>query len=502
MENIAPALACGRAHCLHAKYNGKHMAADEVNTTSGSNTIPPAKRKMMQAWFEAGSSSSAKGNFDYATDMFTRCILGDPSNQIYAQNFLGNLQKKYNNNKKGGNLAAIRTTGPRATLKKALLQKKWEDAFSSGAEILKLNPWDKSALSDLAKACEELDYDAAQLVYLKGALDADIKDVDVNRLCGRALARQGHFDQALLCWRRVIQVKPDDEEGLRSLANLTVENTIRTGGYEEAQSSNDVAMGKTQQAAILADRPSAQLSPEQKLERAITKDPANISNYLDLSDLYNQAEKFDKAEEVLTRASQASGGDLKVLEILEDVRLRRARQQVTIAERRYQSEKTEEAKKLYDEMKRELVTREMEYYRSRCERFPNNTSYRVELGLRLQKLRNFDEAIKVLQEARSDGKRKGEVLMALGVCFEAIKRYKLAMSNYAAAITEIGEKDAELRKQALFRAGVLSMALRELDAAENYLNELAEMDYGYRDVSERLDKLAKLREDSGPSETP
>jgi hypothetical protein len=48
----------------------------------------------------------------------------------------------------------------------------------------------------------------------------------------------------------------------------------------------------------------------------------------------------------------------------------------------------------------------------------------------------------------------------------------------------------------LYRAGVLATGLRELDRAERHLAELAGLDYGYRDVADRLDKIASLR-DSG-----
>jgi hypothetical protein len=46
---------------------------------------------------------------------------------------------------------------------------------------------------------------------------------------------------------------------------------------------------------------------------------------------------------------------------------------------------------------------------------------------------------------------------------------------------------------ALYRAGVLATGLRELDRAERHLSELAGLDFGYRDVSDRLDKIAQLR---------
>jgi hypothetical protein len=39
----------------------------------------------------------------------------------------------------------------------------------------------------------------------------------------------------------------------------------------------------------------------------------------------------------------------------------------------------------------------------------------------------------------------------------------------------------------------LATGLRELDRAERHLSELAGLDFGYRDVADRLDKIAQLR---------
>ncbi len=47
-----------------------------------------------------------------------------------------------------------------------------------------------------------------------------------------------------------------------------------------------------------------------------------------------------------------------------------------------------------------------------------------------------------------------------------------------------------MRKRALYRAGVLAGGLDDLDAARKYLSILAGLDFGYRDVAQRLDKLA------------
>ena len=103
------------------------------------------------------------------------------------------------------------------------------------------------------------------------------------------------------------------------------------------------------------------------------------------------------------------------------------------------------------------------------------------------------DAITTLQSAKGDAKRKTEVLLELGECFQKIEQYKLALSHYEQAIETCDQPDGETRRLALYRAGVLATGLRELDRAERHLSDLAGLDFGYRDVSDRLDKIAQLR---------
>lgn len=442
----------------------------------------------MQAAFQAGSGAASKANFDYATEMFEQCVKGDPGNAVYVTNLLGNLVKKYNNNKTGAKLAGMRTAGNKTALKKCELQKDYEGILHNGLEVLKLNPWDVQALFALSAFCRAAEYNECELAYLRVALEGDLKDAESNRRLGEALARQGQFDQAIACFSRVLQAKPGDEDARRQIAHCTVNKTITRGGYEDAESSQDVKADK------LVNQQQSRYTPVQLLERAISKDPANLQNYLELSALFEKDEKFAESESVLQRALQAAGGDLTIRERLEDVQLRLARQQLTIAEQRAKEEQTKEAAELFEKLKLELNAKEMEVYRARSERYPQNLGLKYELGLRLAAAGNYAEAIKVLQAARSDTKRKGAVLLRLGDCFQHLKQYKLAMTNYVEALAEITERDPDLRKLALYRAGVLAMGLKDWEAAEKHLTELASLDFGYRDVAQRLDKLNEVRD--------
>jgi tetratricopeptide (TPR) repeat protein len=452
--------------------------------------MTPAKRKRLQQCFEHASKQAGQNNYDYATELFTQCLLGDPGNAMYLHSFLGNLQKKYSNNKKGSKLALFKGAGPRGSVKKARMQKDWENVLNYGLEVLKINPWEVSTLMAMAEAAEELDLEEVPLIYLKCALDAKPKDPDVNRQCAVALRKRGQFDQAIACWHRVEQALPDDEEAKKTIADLAVEKTIAQAGYDSADSSQQVRTGG-QTGAGGADPE----TPEAKLERAIKRDPENLDNYMQLAQIYLSNEHYDKAIKVLEKAVEVSDGDVDVRERLEDAELRHLRKQLAAAERDVKNTGGEDAQKQYNRLRQKLNLKELEVYKNRVERYPNNLAFKYDLGLRYQLAGEYNEAIQQFQLARNDPRRKGLCMLALGQCFQQIKQYRLAMSHYSTAIEEIPDRDAENKKKALYLAGKLSLDLRDLDVAEKYLTTLAGLDFAYRDVSALLDKIAQLRED-------
>lgn len=462
-------------------------------TTEARQPIPPAKRRILQQQYERAAKMMATGNYDYAAEMLTACVIGDPGNPMYAQNYLSNLQKKYNNNKKGGKLAGLKGAGTKTSMKRSSMTKDWLSVLKSGMEFLKRNPWDAGTLLAMGEACEHMGHEESQVAWLKGALDGNITDVDVNRRLARALEAQGDFDAAILCWARVRQGKPGDEEASKGISNCTVKRTIKTAKYEEAESSTDVMADKQAQQDKLGG--GLKITAEQQLEKAIKKAPADVNNYLELADLHTRHDRYPEAEQVLLKAMEISGGDLAVRERLEDAKLRKLRDQVLIAEKRHQEEGSEDSGKLHKRYLIELNTVETEYYSSRSERYPNHLGYKFELGLRLQKAGQVTEAIKLLQEARADTNRRAEVHLALGECFQQIKQYKLAMSNYETAIAEMSDRNVESKKKALYRAAKLAVGLKEADAAEKFANELAGIDFAYRDVPDLLEKIRKLREE-------
>jgi tetratricopeptide (TPR) repeat protein len=458
--------------------------------------------------YEHGTRCVEKSDYDYATQLFSQCVVEDPGNLVYLQSFFANLQKKYNNNKSGARMASITIRSHRSALTRAAGKGEWNKALQEGCKALAINPWDIPTLLAMAQACHELKLDESQLFLLRWALDANPKDIAANRQAALTLQRMGQFDQAIACWHRIEQAKPHDEEALQAISRLSVEKTIHEGGYDSESLLHANTAGSTTRISVAhyakgakRDEPedadeeaSQQLTPAERYQRAIAKDPSDLQAYYQLAELYGREHRYTEAEQVLEKALQVSGGgDLTVRERIEDILMRRARYQQAIAERHYQEDPTDENKHLAARMKTQASQLELETYAAKVDRDPANVRLKFELATRLKKAGKPKEAIPLLQAARNDPQRKTQVLVELGECFQRIEQYKLALSSYEQAIEACQEPDSETRRLALYRAGVLATGMREFDRAEKYLTELAGLDFAYRDVADRLDKLNQLR---------
>ena len=155
-------------------------------------------------------------------------------------------------------------------------------------------------------------------------------------------------------------------------------------------------------------------------------------------------------------------------------------------------------------LQEEFFEKDLEVWKNRVQRYPNNLAFKYELGYRYMLTKRYADAIRELQLAKNDPRRKGACMLALGQCFQEIKQYRLAMNNYESAIQEIPDRDADNKKRALYRAGRLALALKDLETGEKHLTILAGLDFTFKDVSKLLDKIAKLREnpESGGSQQP
>jgi predicted Zn-dependent protease len=150
-------------------------------------------------------------------------------------------------------------------------------------------------------------------------------------------------------------------------------------------------------------------------------------------------------------------------------------------------------------LKKEIYAREAEILRVKVDRFPNEVVHRIELGKRLMKMDKLDEAITELQQARRDERLKGQAAMMLGVCFRKRNNWRLAQRNFEEALALlVNPSDEPARKEVLFQLATGSADAGDLTRAVELGHELANIDFGYKNISGLLDDWdAKVREASG-----
>ncbi len=282
--------------------------------------VSPMQRDRFQQAYEKGQQNVKQRNFDYATQMFAQCVEGDPGNLDYFKAFIDTLQKKYNNNKKGNNPLGLKGMGARSALKKGVAKEDWQAAVKAGVELLQINPWDIAVLVQLAAALGGLGCYETQLFCLKLARDLKPGDVEINRACAKALEHIGQFDQAMSCWEQVKKYNPNNDEAQSAVASL--------------HANKMQAQGSAKEAAKTAKKGADGASREAELRAENEANPADVGASTELSELLAREERFADAETVLSATMQATGGDVKVREQLEDMQIRAARHHVLVAEKR------------------------------------------------------------------------------------------------------------------------------------------------------------------------
>jgi tetratricopeptide (TPR) repeat protein len=470
--------------------------------------VPAEQRRAAAAQFDRANQVLSAGDYDYGLQLLLNCCRIDPGNPIYRQALHQAQRSKYKDNRHGQPLASLLSARARWRLFRALRREDYRAALHHAEEVLLRNPWDVSAHLRMAEAFDGVGLLDLAIWTLEQIRPLHPKDPRVNRPLARYYEQRGNFTQAIALWEIVRKARPDDLEAHHKAKDLAASATIARGRYEQAVNGDAPSpllpnrpttpaglVETAEQPALATEAEPAE--PENgrvpreaaAVEAKIQANPANASNYLQLAGFYRRLDQFERARAVLMKGLGPTGNHFDIAQELMDLEIEPMRRDLAVTEEQLRKQpQNAELLSIRAELQKEINIRELDYFRRRADRFLTDTAARFEMSLRLLRAGQIDEAIRELQAIRTDPRHHGRALFYLGFCFQSRKNWRLAQRNFEEALTHLGQDQPLLRKEALYYLAIGNAETGDLNRAIDFGCELANLDFSYKDIGDRLDE--------------
>ena len=139
-------------------------------------------------------------------------------------------------------------------------------------------------------------------------------------------------------------------------------------------------------------------------------------------------------------------------------------------------------KELNDDMRNYRLVQAEDFVK----RYPNEFSYRYELGELYYEKGEADRAIKELQLALRSPKVRVDTLILLGKAYKSKRFFDLAAEQFNMAKSEITDL-SEQKKEVLYELGSCYEEQGEVDKAIAEFKILYSIDISYRDIAKKVD---------------
>jgi Tfp pilus assembly protein PilF len=469
----------------------------------------PDQRRAAAAQFDRANQVLVSGDYDYGVQLLLNCCRLDPVNLTFRQALRQAQRARLGNTEKGQRLAALRSLPNRLRLARALRRRDYAEALVQAEHILTRDPWDLRAHLRMAEAFEGAELPDLALLTLDQIRALHPQDPRVNRPLARLCEKRGNFAQAIALWELVRRAVPADLEAQRKAKDLAASATIARGRYEQAvQGTAPTPLVPTEagvadtQAERAPDAPTAPALPAlpstgearapkelTALQARVQNQPTNPLGYLQLAAYYRRLDQLDAARATLTGGLGPTANNFDLGMELLDLEIEPFRRDLAVAEERLQRAPGDAGlQEVRARLAREVSTRELDYFRRRADRSPTDVAARFEMSLRLIRTGQVDEAIRELQAARADPRYHGKALFYLGFCFRSRNNWRLAQRNFQDALAHLGADEQMLRKETLYQLAVGSADAGDLPRAVDHGCELANVDFGYKNISRLLDE--------------
>lgn len=450
-----------------------------------------------KAFFGYGNDAAQKGNDVYAAQMYKEACKIKPDNLVYRQSLRGVQRRKFGNDpSKVGRMVVLKLQGLRVKISLAKNRQKWSDVLDLCEEVFVQSPWDLDASVSAAEAAQNMGLKKISQYLIEAVIPQGEKDERFLRSAAHFEEFAEDFQKAIWCWDKLRALLPADEEARKRVNDLTAKAAIKKSGLQE---SIDKHQGKAGSSGPERDLPpdaeelrGERISPEQRLLKEIEETPERIGPYLSLADHFKHEGRLLEAEQVLAKGVKANPDDSYLQGSYAEIQMMRLRQAIEAFTRKVAKEPLDpEPREKLAQLKVALYKYELKEIRRKVSLATDDFKLRLLLGRKLAEGAKHDEAIAEFQQVRNSPELKVQALLQAGLSFKANGVMKLAERNFEDALRSVDMKDIATLMELHYNLGLLAEHQGNKAIAEEHYNEVAAHDYSFRDVAQRLRKLAE-----------
>lgn len=433
---------------------------------------------------QKADEAAKKRNYDFAVELYQQILEIDPD-QGEARAGLRQALKRRQELKKGGFLRAL-SGAPQLAAAKALHKARKFDACVKALEgYLSSNPLDEDANVLLGAALEDAQhYKSARAVY-EFITEIAPKNAAGLKRAGAMSWRLGDHTKALEYYERALAVDPRDQEAIKARKDLAAEHAMARSSQPISHSREQIK-DKERAAGLEREKRLHQSDDElraelERLESRYADDNRDPELMVRMAEVHERLKDPESALSWIERALSYKKDDPSLSARAGDLRAKSIKKQIAQA-----GKSGDEARA--SELERELWKIEAEELRRRVQLNPADLASRLQLARRLERMGEHDGAISELQKAVADPRQRREAQFLLGACFQAKGFRDLARKEYNNALEGAAPND-ERTKEILYNLGALAEAENDPAQARQFYSRVFEVDIGYRDVAQKMERF-------------
>jgi len=453
--------------------------------------LPPQLKKQ---WLKAVSAVQTH-NYEYAIQLLNNVLQNSPA-FLEGRKMLRRAQHEKTKGKKS--LFGGLSTSSISVMKiKPQIKKDPMGALASLEKILENEPMNVDANLAMRDAALGAEMPELAQFTLESVSEAHPKDVKLMHELGRFYIAHEQAHKAVDVYNRILEINPHDMDANKLGRDASARASMAQGGWDTAESYRDLIKDKEQ--AISLEQQSRVTKSDDMIENQLhelgqqyDENPQNVDVVRKIAGLYEQKADLESAITWYEYARQLTSGSdpvfvRKVGELRTkqtDARMKELQDFLDAA-----GDEHPEAARVreeLDELKRSQAELKLEEARARVERNPTDLNLRLELGQLLLEAGNFGDAIKELQQAKRNPAGRYKAMSALARCYTEKGMLDIAQRTLEEAAVELKTMD-DLKKGIVYQLGVIYSDLDKPNESLEAFKQIYEVDYGYRDVAERVE---------------